>query len=161
MSVLAEVGPWPVTSRLIGFAGRIWFANSVKGRNHNSADIYSYDPKTGETRYERHLFSQDAGRPAVIDGVLYWPFEDPRFSVGFGHFMTTNGATWNLGVIPIERIFHVHAMAMADGLIAATSAWHGHLDVSGDRGTTWRRAYDHPTTEGQVSRIVEMAMPGR
>ena len=30
----------------------------MKFRNHNSADLYSYDPVSGDTRYERHLFSQ-------------------------------------------------------------------------------------------------------
>ncbi|MDX1575884.1 MAG: hypothetical protein R3285_06805, partial [Kiloniellales bacterium] len=65
---LTEVGPWPVISRLLGYDGRLWFANSVKGRNHNSADVYSFDPERGVLRYERHLFSQDAGRPLVADG---------------------------------------------------------------------------------------------
>ena len=64
---LARVGPWPVASEPIAFRGRVWFANSVKGRNHNSADLYSYDPATGALRYERHLFSQDAGQPLVAD----------------------------------------------------------------------------------------------
>ena len=36
-----EIGPWPVVSRLIGYGDRIWFANSVKGANHNSADLHS------------------------------------------------------------------------------------------------------------------------
>jgi hypothetical protein len=65
-----------VASRLIGYQDRLWLANSVKGVNHNSADLYSYDPDGGALRYERHLFSQDAGRPVVADGLLYWPFED-------------------------------------------------------------------------------------
>ena len=42
-----------MASRLIGFDGRLWLANSVKGANHNSADIYSYDPLNGGLRYER------------------------------------------------------------------------------------------------------------
>ncbi len=68
--VLARVGPWPVASRPIGFQGRIWFTNSVKGVNHNSADIYSYDPRSGALRYERHLFSQDAVKTLVAGGLL-------------------------------------------------------------------------------------------
>ncbi len=70
--VLARIGPWPVASRPIGFDGRIWFANSVKAVNHNSADIYSYDPRSGALRLERHLFSQDAGQPLAWNGLLYW-----------------------------------------------------------------------------------------
>ena len=76
LDIIAQVGPWPVASRLIGYRGKLWFANSVKGRNHNSADIWSFNPKTNESRYERHLYSQDAGHPLVYNGLLYWPFED-------------------------------------------------------------------------------------
>ena len=77
---MARLGPWPVASKPVAYGGRLWFANSVKGRNHNSADLYSYDPVKGGLRYERHLFSQDAGDPLVFRGLLYWPFEDARFS---------------------------------------------------------------------------------
>ena len=84
LEVLARVGPWPAVSRLIAFDGRVWFANSVKGVNHNSAELYSYHPGSGDVRYRRHLFSQDAGRPLVHRGRLYWPFEDARISLGWG-----------------------------------------------------------------------------
>ena len=104
LPVLAQVGPWPVLSQLIGFDRRLWFANSVKGRNHNSADLYSYDPRTGGLRYEKHLFSQDAGRPLALDGRLYWPYEDSRFSLGWGEFQVTDGTRWQTGVIPTARI---------------------------------------------------------
>jgi hypothetical protein len=161
LPVLARVGPWPVLSMPIGFQGRLWFVNSVKGRNHNSADVYSYHPGTGEVRYERHLFSQDAGDPVVAGGRLYWPFEDARFSVGWGHFLVTDGATWRLGTVPTARIFHVHAMAAAGGrLVAATSAWRAGLQVSDDGGLGWREIYDHPTADRRVSRIVELAALG-
>jgi len=62
---LAQPGPWSGISGLIGCGARLWFVNSVKFVDHNSADLYSYDPGTGTTRYERHLFSQDAGDPVV------------------------------------------------------------------------------------------------
>lgn len=78
LAPLARVAPWPAVSGLVGYGGRLWFANSVKYVNHNSADLYSYDPGTGRTRFERHLFSQDAGEPVVHRGLLYWPFEDSR-----------------------------------------------------------------------------------
>jgi len=154
---IAQVGPWPVVSKLVAFDGRLWFANSVKGRNHNSADLYSYDPTSGETRYERHLFSQDAGDPLVADGLLYWPFEDSRFSLGWGHFLMTDGTAWRYGTIPTAQIFHTHAMAQQGGdLIAATSAWRATLQRSSDGGRTWRVIYDHPTPERRVSRIVNL-----
>ncbi len=157
LAVVARVGPWPVASGLIGFAGRLWFVNSVKYGNHNSADIYSLDPVGGAPRYERRLFSQDGGRPAVFGGRLYWPFEDSRFSLGMGHYLVTDGRDWGLGTIPTADIFHVHAMA-GDGerLYAATSAWRGGIDVSDDRGVTWRRVYEHPTRSGRVSRFVDL-----
>ena len=156
--VLARIGPWPVASRLIGFQGRLWFANSVKGVNHNSADLYSYDPRSGALRYERHLFSQDAGQPLAWNGLLYWPFEDSRASLGWGAYMVTDGTHWRLGTIPTARIFHVHAVAgFGRNLVAATSAWRAGLQVSSDGGASWRRVYDHPTPARRVSRIVALA----
>ena len=62
---------WPQVSSLIGYAGRLWFVNSRKYVNHNSADIWSYYPAMGKARYERHLLSQDAGDPVVHEGLLY------------------------------------------------------------------------------------------
>lgn len=163
LPVVAHVGPWPETSNLIGYQGRLWLANSVKWRNHNSADIYTYDPVTGDLRYERHLFSQDVGRPAILDGLLYWPFEDNRFSLGWGHFMVTDGTDWRFRTIPTGQTFHSHAMTVVDKrLIAANSAWRAALDASDDGGRTWRRIYEHPTPDGRVSRIVDLfALGGR
>jgi hypothetical protein len=161
LPVLAEVGPWPVLSQLIGFDRRLWFANSVKGRNHNSADLYSYDPRTGALRYEKHLFSQDVGRPLALDGRLYWPYEDSRFSLGWGAFQVTDGVRWQSGTIPTARIFHTHALVQAGGrLVAATSAWRAGFQVSTDGGGTWRQVYDHPTPERQVSRMVTVEALG-
>jgi hypothetical protein len=156
--VLARVGPWPAASRPIGFDGRVWFANSVKGVNHNSADIYSYDPRSGALRHERHLFSQDAGQPLAWNGLLYWPFEDPRASLAWGEYMVSDGSRWRLGTIPTARIYHVHAMAgLGRSLVAATSAWRAGLQVSRDGGASWRQVYDHPTPARRVSRIVALA----
>ncbi len=157
LPILSRIGPWPEASNLIGYQGRLWLSNSVKWENHNSADLYSYDPATGDLRYERQLFSQDAGRPAILNGLLYWPFEDNRFSIGWGQFMITNGTDWQFRTIPTGQIFHSHAMAVVgDRLISADSAWRAGLDVSDDGGLTWRRIYEHPTPTGRVSRIVEL-----
>ena len=154
---LAEVGPWPAATGLIGYNGRLWFANAVRYPDHNSADVYSLDPATGAVRYERHLFSQDVGHPVVAGGLLYWPFEDARVSLGWGHFALTNGAEWRMGVVPTAQIFHVFALAEREGeLIAATSAWRAGLHVSTDLGRSWRQIYDRPTPERRVSRIIEL-----
>ena len=75
----------------------------MKFVNHNSADLYSFDPVSGKARYEKHLFSQDAGEPVSSHGLLYWPFEDSRFSPGHGEFMVTNGRDWGWRVIPKGR----------------------------------------------------------
>ena len=97
LPVRARIGPWPTLSKPVAFDGRLWVVNSVLGVNHNSADLYSIDPVGGERRYERHLFSQDAGRPLVHGGLLYWPSEDTRFSLGWGDFSVTNGRDWATG----------------------------------------------------------------
>ena len=153
---LARVGPWPAISRLIGFDGRLWFANSVKYRNHNSADIYSFEPAGRNLRYETHLFSQDAGRPTVAHGRLYWPFEDARFSTGRAEFMATDGTSWDWRTIPEWEAFHAHAMRAEGGaLFAATSSWKGRILHSADQGATWRQVYEHGNTEG-VSRITTL-----
>lgn len=152
------VGPWPAITKLIGFQGRLWFVNSVKGINHNSADLYSVNPEAGDLRYERHLFSQDAGDPLISNGELYWPFEDSRFSLGWGQFMATDGQDWRFGTIPSAYSFHTFAMSGGEGrLVAATSAWRAGLQLSEDAGETWQQIYDHPTAEGHVSRIVDLA----
>lgn len=155
---LAQPGPWSAVDAIIGYGPRIWFANSELFRNHNAADIYSYDPATGTLRYERALFSQGAGRPLVAAGLLFWPFEDPRFSADRAEFAVTNGTDWAWRVLPEVEAFHLHAMAAHDGkLYAATSAWRANLQVSADNGATWRMLYEHPTPNGRVSRFTSFA----
>ncbi len=156
---LVRVGPWPGISALIGYGERLWFVNSVKFVNHNSADLYSYDPVSGGLSYERHLFSQDAGDAVVAGGLLYWPFEDARFSTRHGEYMVTNGRDWQWRAMPDGTVFHVHAMArLGQSLVAATSAWRAGLQRSDDGGKTWRVIYDHPTEPGFVSRITSLAV---
>jgi len=160
--VLAQPGPWSAISGLIGYGSRLWFVNSTKFVDHNSADVYSYDPALGQARYERHLFSQDAGDAVVANGLLYWPFEDARFSVGRGEYAVTNGREWQWRILPEGNVFHVHAMAASgQTLFAATSAWHAGLQRSDDGGMTWRVLYDHPTPTGLVSRLTALAVLGR
>jgi hypothetical protein len=161
LDVLATVGPWPTISRVIAYGGRIWFANSVKGRNHNSADVWSLDPADGSMRYERHLFSQDAGAPLVHDGLLYWPHEDSRASLGWGSVSVTDGPGWRDLLVPTATIFHVHGMvSWYGGLLASTSAWRAGLQLSRDGGSTWREVYEHPTAEGRVSRMSKLVLAG-
>jgi hypothetical protein len=156
---LAQPGPWSAVSGLIGYGDRLWFVNSVKFVNHNSADVYSYDPRSGAVRYERHLFSQDTGEPVVADGLLYWPFEDPRFSPRRGEYMVTNGRDWQWRALRDGEAFHVHAMA-ADGdvLYAAPSAWRAGVQRSDDGGASWRVIYDHATEPGFVTHIKTLEM---
>jgi hypothetical protein len=155
--LLAQPGPWPHVATLIGYGGRLWFVNSRKFVNHNTADVYSYDPLTGGVRFERALFSQDAGDPVVAGGLLYWPFEDARFSMRHGEFMVTDGERWQWRILPGGDMFHVHAMVQHDGAIyAATSAWRGGLQRSTDGGATWQVLYDHPTPPGEVTRITAL-----
>ena len=69
--------PWSAVDAIIGYGPRVWFVNSEVFKNHNAADVYSYNPLDGGLRYERALFSQGAGRPLVHRRKLYWPFEGP------------------------------------------------------------------------------------
>ncbi|MDP6122216.1 MAG: hypothetical protein QF450_12590 [Rhodospirillales bacterium] len=62
LDIIARVGPWPHLSNIAGYGGRLWLVNSVKFRNHNSADVYSYDPATSRVRYEHHAASAKTGR---------------------------------------------------------------------------------------------------
>ena len=150
-----EIGPWPVVSRLIGYGDRLWLVNSVKGVNHNSADLHSIPVEGGAPRYEGHLFSQDAGHPVVHRGLLYWPLEDARSEPGIAAFDVTDGERWEHALIPTEQAFHNHAMvASGDRLYAAPSAWKGSVALSEDGGTAWRTVYLHPTPDRRVSRIV-------
>ncbi len=143
---------------LIGYGERLWFSNSVLFTNYNSADVYSYDPATGGVRYEAHLFTQAVGDPAVLNGLLYWPFEDPRSSTGRAEFMVTDGVRWNWLLIPHWQAFHLHALHEDNGtFVAATSAWRGVLHRSHDGGSTWETIYEHPSPSRQVSRFTSLA----
>ncbi|NER78547.1 MAG: hypothetical protein F6K42_03020 [Leptolyngbya sp. SIO1D8] len=156
---LIQPGPWSDITGLIGYGDRLWFANSVAFTNHNSADIYSYAPDTGQTYYEQHLFSQSVGQPLVAGGLLYWPFEDPRFSADLGEYMVTNGTDWQWHILPTGEAFHIHTMMEHAGvLFAGTGAWAGRLQRSQDNGKTWEVVYEHPTPNQQVSRITELAV---
>ncbi|MDP2066523.1 MAG: SUMF1/EgtB/PvdO family nonheme iron enzyme [Burkholderiaceae bacterium] len=158
---LARVGPWSAVASLVGLGDRVWFTNSVKFRDHNSADVYSYNPRTGALRLEQHLFSQDTGHPTVAGGLLYWPFEDPRFSTGQGEFMVTNGRDWQWRSLPTPRVLHVHDM-LADGstLYAASGGFEAALHRSDDGGQSWRLLYTHRNAPGSYSRLVSQAMLG-
>ncbi len=149
--------PWPSATRLIAFRGDLWFVNSVKGRNHNSADIYSVDFQTQSLRYRHHLFSQDAGHPITHDGLLYWPMEDDRFSLGWGTVAVTDGERWHHLQIPGSSIFHTHALAVSGGkIVAANSGWDAILNTSTDMGKSWQEVYRHPTPNGRVSRMTSL-----
>jgi len=155
---LARPGVWPGASHLIAYDGRIWFVNSAPFEDTNAADIYSYDPQTGTLRYERGLFTQDTGAPAVVGGKLFWPFEDPRFSMGAGEYAVTDGQAWRWRRLPEGSAMHVHAMAACGGeLVAVTGGWEGQLQVSKDGGTTWHLAATYPKGEASFSRLVRVA----
>lgn len=122
--LLTTVGPWTYATKPIGYRGRIWFANANRWPDHNSADIWSVRPDGSDLRRERRPFSQDVGEPVVLRGLLYWPYEDPRVSLGWGQIAVTNGADWRVLETRVGRQFHLHGLFVADGdLLAAGSAW--------------------------------------
>ena len=110
MERVAELKNWPGISQLISYNDRIWFVNSQPYKDTNVADIYSYSPANKMVSYERSLFSQDVGNPVVYQGLLHWPFEDPRRSAGTGEYAVTDGNRWQWQYMQSGSVMHVHAM---------------------------------------------------
>ncbi len=155
---LARPGPWPAVSELVIYDGRVWFANSQPYVDNNAADIYSYDPATTKLRFERGLFSQDVGSPAVVNGRLFLPFEDPRLNMSIGEYAVTDGRAWHWRRLPEGLAFHTHAIGQCgNDLLAVTGAWQGQLHVSPDDGRTWHLAADYPAREARFSRLIAIA----
>jgi hypothetical protein len=158
---LTTPGPWPGVSQMIAYDGKIWFANSNPFENFNAADIYTFDPATRETRYERGLFSQHIGRPAIYHGALYWPFEDPRSNLALGEYAVTDGDNWALNIFTTGITLHVHAMEICNAaLIAGTGGWVGGLQMSPTGGDDWREIYQMPATGENLSRITDVRAIG-
>jgi hypothetical protein len=137
---LREVGPWPWVSSLVAHRGRLWFANGDRSRDRSCADLYSLGLAGGDLRYERHLFSQGVGRPAVHQGLLYWPYEDSRFSLGVAHVAVTDGASWRLLTIDdAQPLVHATALASDERTLWLTTANPSlRLLASPDAGASWR-----------------------
>lgn len=161
LQLLGRPGPWGGISGLIPYGDRLYVVNSRIFANHNSADIYRYDPTHRTFHFARRLFSQDAGTPAVIDGLLYWPYEDPRFSTTYGEYAMTDGQRWRWHVARDLRGFHVHALGThAGAMYALASGWRGRIYRSTDQGHHWALLYEHPTPNGKVSRVTGMVAQG-
>jgi len=147
-------------SQLVVYNDRIWFVNSQPYEDNNAADIYSYSPDEASVRYERSLFTQDAGNPIVHNGLLYWPFEDPRRSAGTGEFAVTDGANWQWQSMQSGSVMHVHAMNVCnDELVAVTGSWTGQLHRQ-DGNQRWRVQYDYPAGDASFSRLVNVSQFG-
>lgn len=155
---IAEPGPWPAVTRLIAFDGRIWFANSNPYENFNAADVYSFDPASGQARYERGLTSQDLGKPGVFQGRLFWPFEDPRSNFAQGEFAVTDGREWRWNIFTEGVALHVHTMTLCGGAFyAGTGGWNGALQRSSNGLDGWAEVYRHPTPNEGQSQITDLA----
>lgn len=151
---------WPGISQLIGYRDRIWMVNSQPYTDKNIADVYSYSIRDGSLRYERSLFTQDVGAPVIFNGLLHWPFEDPRRSAGSGEYAVTDGEQWQWRTMQSGSVMHVHAMNVCDGeLVAATGSWTGQLHRLGDNNE-WQLQYDYPAAKNRFSRIVSVAQLG-
>ncbi len=151
---------WPGVSQLIAYRDRIWLVNSDPFKDNNSADVYSYSIEGKTLRYERSLFSQDVGAPVVYNGLLHWPFEDPRRSAGSGEYAVTDGTHWQWDVMRSGSVMHVHAMNVCDGdLVAATGHGQGQLHRL-EETDSWELQYDYPAAESSFSRIVSVMQLG-
>ena len=157
---VAEFEQWPGVSQMISYRDRIWLVNSEPFTDTNSADVYSYSIDDDSLRYERSLFTQDVGAPVIYNGLLHWPFEDPRRSAGSGEYAVTDGVHWQWRTMQSGSVMHVHAMNVCDGdLVAATGSWTGQLHRLGDNNE-WQVEYDYPAAENRFSRIVSVAQLG-
>lgn len=158
---IARPGPWPGVSRLIAFDGGIWFVNSDPFADVNAADVYRYDPAQRTVRYQRGLFSQHAGAPAVFRGRLFWPFEDPRSNAAVGEFAVTDGTRWRWEVMGAGITLHVHAMYPCRGaLLAGAGGWNGALHASPDGVRQWREVHRLPDNADGFSRITTLGSVG-
>lgn len=162
LAVLARPGPWPVADHLIAYRGQIWFSTAVKGVDHNSADVWRFDPATQAAFHDRYLFSQDTGRPAVHAGLLYWPHEDMRIGLGAGVASVTNGTEWrNLFVPSSDHMMHTHALVpWGSGLVAAMAGWNSVLARSDDAGRSWQILVNDPPQSGAFHRYNDVAVLG-
>jgi hypothetical protein len=155
------VSPWKYATKPIGYRGRIWFANANRWPDHNSADIWSMNPDGSNLRAERRLFSQDVGEPLVHDGMLYWPYEDPRVSLGWGQIAVTNGQDWQTLETRTGRQFHLHGLFRGNpdhsGLLAGGSSWNAQILQSSDRGRTWEILWEREREEKRFSRTYNVA----
>lgn len=155
---IARPGIWPAVSNVIIYDGRVWFTNSQPYADNNAADVYSYHPASSALRFERGLFSQAVGIPAVVDGRLMLPFEDPRLNVSIGEYAITDGEDWRWRRLPEGTAFHTHALGRCgDELFAVTGAWEGQLHISLDNGGTWHLASIYPAKEAKFSRLIAIA----
>lgn len=158
---LAAPGPWPGISRIVGFDGGVWFVNSEPFARFNAADVYRFDPRTRTARYERGLFSQHAGSPAVHGGLLYWPFEEPRSNAALGEYAVTDGKDWRWGTMADAITLNVHAMGPCrDALIAGTGGWEGALQLSRGGAEDWREVYRLPDNPQGQSHITALGRLG-
>lgn len=162
LTVLARPGPWPVADRSIVYQGKIWFSASVKGVDHNSADVWSFDTATRKLRFERYLFSQDTGYPVVHGNLLYWPHEDMRIGLGAGILSVTDGRNWRDLIIETgDHMMHTHAAAEWHGrLVAAMAGWNAILAISDDAGRNWRELVNDAPKTGSFHRYNDMAVLG-
>lgn len=156
LQIIAKVGPWAYATKPISYQDRIWFANANRWPDHNSADIWSVKPDGSDLRRERRLFSQDVGEPIVHRGLLYWPFEDPRVSLGWGQIAVTNGKDWRVLETRIGRQFHLHGLFRGNpdhsGLLAGGSSWNAQILQSSDRGRSWEILWERKREEKRFSR---------
>lgn len=157
---VAHFEQWPGVSQLIAYRNRIWLVNSHPFKDTNVADIYSYHPGDAQVQYERSLFSQDVGNPVVYDGLLHWPYEDPRRSAGAGEYAVTDGTHWQWRSMQAGRAMHVHAMGICnEQLVAVTGSWTGQMLTLDDK-KQWQVTYEYPSGSAPFSRLVNIEQFG-
>jgi len=110
-------------------------------------------------RRERRLFSQDVGEPIVHLGLLYWPLEDTRVSLGWGQIAVTDGRDWRVLESRTGRQFDLHGLfpGQDNSLLAAGSAWSAQILGSTDGGRSWTQFFEAERLEKRFSRTYQIA----
>lgn len=156
LSPVGERLRWRGVSQLVFYRQQLWFVNSNPFQDTNAADLYHFDPASGQLHYQRSLFSQDIGNPVVFNGLLHLPFEDPRRSAGRGEYVRTDGRRYQWQALPSGRAFHLHALASCHGaLTAVTGAFSGQLHQYDNR-VGWQLISNYPRGEAGFSRLVSV-----
>jgi hypothetical protein len=143
--------PFTVASRyarnvwdMQAFGGLIHLGHGDSIENWGPVPLWSIDPATGALASAFTTSDEQVDVFRVLNGELYAPGHDPREDLTLGNFYRVEAGRW-VKHRTIPHGLHTFDLAWHDGLLfAALGAdsvpGHETLEVSADRGRTWRAA---------------------